>query len=82
MNESTLIFTFYDKTVHLQTDRFSAPDSVFIDEDYTPLNVKGNIVIDIGMNIGDFSMYFALNGTRKIIGLEPRPDQFSIAEKI
>lgn len=81
VNESTLIFTFYDKTVRLQTDRFFAPDSVFIDEDYKPLNVKGNIVIDIGMNIGDSSIYFALNGARKIIGLEPRPYQFSIAEK-
>ena len=33
------------------------------------------------MNIGDSAIYFALNGAKRIIGLEPYPYAFSYAEK-
>ena len=38
-------------------------------------------VIDVGMNIGDSSIYFSMNGAKRVIGLEPYPYAFSIAEK-
>ncbi|MGC9080049.1 MAG: FkbM family methyltransferase, partial [Nanopusillaceae archaeon] len=38
-------------------------------------------VIDIGMNIGDSSIYFSLNGAKRVIGLEPYPYAFSLANK-
>jgi hypothetical protein len=33
----------------------------FIDEQYKWLNVKGKEVVDIGANIGDSAIYFAVN---------------------
>ena len=33
------------------------------------------------MNIGDSAIYFALNGAKRVIGLEPYPYAFSYAEK-
>ncbi len=54
---------------------------VFINEEYKFLNVKDKIVIDIGASIGDSSIYFALNGAKKVIGLEPYPYPFSFAKR-
>ncbi|WP_298279917.1 FkbM family methyltransferase [Ferroplasma sp.] len=60
---------------------FSDPDSVFFHEDYKFLEVKNKDVIDVGMNIGDSSIYFSINGAKRVIGLEPYPYSFSFAEK-
>ena len=38
-------------------------------------------VIDIGANIGDTAIYFALNGAKKVISFEPYPATFVLAEK-
>ena len=35
------------------------------------LNPKGKTVIDIGANIGDSSIYFAINGATKVFAVEP-----------
>ncbi len=53
----------------------------FLSEDYKFLNVKDEVVIDVGMNIGDSSIYFALNGATKVIGLEPYLYPFTFAKK-
>ncbi len=53
----------------------------FLENDYGRLPVKGKTVIDIGANIGDTPIYFALNGAKKVIGLEPYPKNFEIANK-
>ncbi len=50
-------------------------------EDYNFLNVKNEIVIDIGANIGDSTLYFCINGAKKVIALEPYPYTFSIAKR-
>ena len=55
--------------------------SVFIDEDYKFLNVDNENVIDIGANIGDSPIYFALNNANKVIALEPYPYSYNIALK-
>ena len=53
----------------------------FLENDYGVLPVKDKIVIDIGANIGDTPIYFALSGAKKVIGLEPYPKNFEIANK-
>ena len=53
--------------------------AVFIKEDYKWLKPKNNVVIDIGANIGDTSIYFALNGAKRVIALEPFPYSYRMA---
>ena len=48
-------------------------------EDYKFLNVNNEIVIDLGANIGDSAIYFALNGAKEVIALEPYPYSFNFA---
>ncbi|MGC8726264.1 MAG: FkbM family methyltransferase [Thermoplasmata archaeon] len=51
--------------------------------DYTIRNIvndiKDEIVIDIGANIADTSIYFALRGAKKVIALEPSPYSYKFA---
>ena len=54
---------------------------VFFTEDYKFLDPKGSVVIDIGANIGDSAIYFALNGAEKIIALEPYPCSYNLAQE-
>lgn len=41
--------------------------------------IKNKIVIDIGANIGDSAIYFALRGARHIYALEPYPYSYKLA---
>ena len=43
---------------------------------YSHLNVDGKIVIDVGANIGDTAIYFAIKGAKKVIAVEPVPFAF------
>jgi Methyltransferase FkbM domain len=54
--------------------------SSFIQKEYDFLPVKEKVVIDIGANIGDSSIYFVLKGARRVIAIEPDPQicQFAI----
>jgi FkbM family methyltransferase len=49
---------------------------VFEFGEYSFINVKNRIVIDIGAYIGDSSIYFALRGAKKVIAIEPHPEAF------
>jgi len=56
--------------------------SVFeiIDEHaYDNIDVYGRDVVDIGANVGDSSIYFALKGARKVVGVEPLPNVYARA---
>ncbi len=55
--------------------------NIFLKNDYTDLPVKGKTVIDIGSNIGDSLLFFALSGADRIIGLEPFPKNYEKAKK-
>jgi hypothetical protein len=55
--------------------------SIFLNDSYSFLPVKGKTVIDIGANICDSSIYFALCGARKVIAVEPLPRNFEIGKK-
>ena len=55
--------------------------STFIGQVYRKLDFDGKIVVDVGSNIGDSSMFFANYGAKKVIGLEPFPKNFEFGEK-
>lgn len=54
---------------------------IFVKNDYKILPIKEKIVVDVGSNIGDSLIYFALRGAKKIIGVEPFPKNFQLAKK-
>ena len=41
--------------------------------EYYKLNFQNKVVINIGANSGATSIYFALNGAKKVIAIEPMP---------
>ena len=55
--------------------------SVFLDNIYGNLLVAGKTVIDIGANIADSSIYFAVRGAKKVIALEPFPENYEMAKR-
>lgn len=55
--------------------------SAFVGKVYEKLDFKDKIVIDVGSNIADSSIYFALNGAKKVIGIEPFPKNFNFGRE-
>ena len=55
--------------------------NIFLKKNYDIFKVKDNTVIDIGANIGDTAIFFAHNGAKRIIGVEPFHKNFEVAEK-
>jgi len=53
----------------------------FIKEQYKWLDVKGKDVVDIGANVGDTAIYFALKGAKHVYAFEPYPYSYNIALK-
>jgi FkbM family methyltransferase len=53
---------------------------IFFNKIYEFLPVQGNIVVDIGANIGDSCIYFALRGASKVIAIEPFPRNYDAAK--
>jgi len=54
---------------------------VFLTNDYKSVPFQDKTIVDIGANIGDSSIYFAINGASKVIGIEPFFKNFSLAKK-
>ncbi len=52
---------------------------IFFNESYKLLNVKNKTVIDVGANIGDTAIYFALNGAKHVYAFEPYPYYYKFA---
>lgn len=46
---------------------------IFVDKQWSFLNVKNKVVIDVGAYIGDSAIYFVRRGARKVICFEPHP---------
>jgi len=55
--------------------------NTFFKKDYDQILVNERTVLDIGANIGDTGIFYALNGAKKVIGIEPFPKNFNYAEK-
>lgn len=53
---------------------------IFLKEEYRKFNVVDKLVIDIGANVADSSIYFMLQGARHVIAIEPFPSNAAIAE--
>ena len=83
-----IIFTWHSKKIKLAydtskqlVDTIGLIRGVFFEEDYKWLEVKGKDVIDIGANIGDTAIYFALKGARHVYAFEPYPYSYGLAQK-
>jgi FkbM family methyltransferase len=75
-------FRFHGHTVYLKGDPDNgAKIDVFFREEYRQLDVKGKSVVDIGANVGDTPIYFALNGAERVIALEPYPFSYKLARE-
>jgi len=53
----------------------------FIELEYDKLKVIDRVVVDIGANIGDTAIYFALKGAKHVYAFEPYPYSYNIAKK-
>jgi FkbM family methyltransferase len=54
---------------------------IFLARQYDSLPVNGKLVVDVGANIADSSIYFALKGAQKVVALEPFPKNYDTAKK-
>jgi len=72
-----------NKSVHVKLYGWWTSDikGVFLDKDYEFLPVYGRTVVDIGANIADSSIYFAICGADKVIAVEPFPKNYEWAKK-
>jgi len=55
--------------------------SPFAYHDYDFLDVTNRTVVDVGANIADTAVYFALRGAKRVIAFEPFPKIFDIAQR-
>lgn len=81
ISKEGISFKYMGNSIIIDPARFSDPYAVFFNEEYNYLRVKGKVVIDIGANIGDSSIYFALRGADIVYGFEPYPYAFAYALK-
>ncbi len=72
-------FQYKNKKIQIKNIENGDPMGVFFNEEYKFLNVNNEIVIDIGANIGDSAIYFAIEGAKKVISLEPYPYSYRIS---
>ena len=77
----TLKFTYKERSLVFSVDEWTDIIEVFVEEGYKFLDVENQDVIDIGTNIGDSTIYFAVNDAKRVIGLEPYPHSYSMALK-
>jgi FkbM family methyltransferase len=68
------------KKVFIQGFKNGYMNEVFHLDEYKFLEPENEVVIDIGANIGDSPMYFALNGATKVIAVEPSISLFNLAQ--
>ena len=74
------IMFFYDSEKQFHNSTFLIKEQ-FLEEEYSWLDVKNNIVVDIGANVGDTAIYFSLKGAKHIYSFEPYPYSYKIALK-
>jgi FkbM family methyltransferase len=69
---------YYDSKKQLANTLYLIKEQ-FIEKQYNLLNIKNRIVVDIGANIGDSAIYFALKGAKKVYAFEPYPYSYKLA---
>ncbi len=81
-NSGILKFLFKGKIVKLKFFEGTVMNGEFASflGDYDFLEpIKDNIVVDIGANIGDSATSFAIEGTKKVVAIEPYPYSYKWA---
>jgi len=77
VRDDKIELTFRGKPLRFQTESvaisFGMLVEQFVQEQYKWLCVGGKQVLDVGANIGDTAIYFALNGAAHVYALEPYP---------
>lgn len=81
ISEFMLIFSYDVHQLKFELGNGGDIDATFFKEEYNFLKVAGRDVIDIGSNLGDTAIWFALKGAKKVISLEPYPYTFALAKK-
>ncbi len=79
VDNGRICFLYKEHNICLEVGSGGDIDASFFKEEYNFLNVKNEIVIDIGSNLGDTALYFCCNGAKKVISLEPYPYTYNIA---
>jgi len=64
----------------LTQDAIEVLEWYFLGGQYEKLKAKDRDVLDIGANIGDTAIYFALRGAKRVVSLEVFPVTFEIAK--
>jgi FkbM family methyltransferase len=79
-------FEFMQKRLRFYFRKELAQDAIdvlewyFLSGQYKRLETKSRDVLDIGANIGDTAIYFAMRGAKRVISLEVFPMTFEIAK--
>jgi FkbM family methyltransferase len=74
------IYFYYDTNKQL-SNTIGLINENFTEGQYKWLDVKGKDVVDVGANIGDSAIYFALRGAKHVYAFEPYPYSYNIAKK-
>lgn len=85
MSDGKMLLKFGNVSIAVQSkDEFNNVCEVFLNEAYKYYinNGKSDIVFDIGMNIGDSTLYFLnQNNIEKVYGYEPFNETFNLAKQ-
>jgi len=79
-HQNKKIYFYYDSDKQI-SNTIALIKENFINEQYKWLDVKGKDVVDVGVNIGDTAIYFALKGAKHVYAFEPYPYSYNIAKK-
>lgn len=81
LNYKNRPLVFHYTSDYQLTNTITGIKEQFVEDQYRDVNVRDNVVLDIGASIGDSAMYFALNGAKQVIALEPYPYTYRVAKE-
>jgi FkbM family methyltransferase len=81
LNEKAKRLEFYFDSKARLGNVLNVIEEVFVRKIYDTLDVNNRIVVDIGGNVGDTAIYFAMNGAKKVYVYEAVPKIFKILKK-
>ena len=79
--QDNLKLSFYYRTKKEYVNVLYTMYDLFVLNAYAQPNIKGKDVLDIGANIGDSAIYFAIKGAKHVYAFEPYPHTFAMAKK-
>ncbi len=56
-------------------------NGMFVAQEYAEFPIENKTIVDVGANIADSSIYFALRGAHKVVGFEPFSRNIQMAQK-